>query len=257
MNITTAGIAFIDENTRYLLIRGVKAGKWGFPKGAIEIGESPIQAALREFKEETGVSLIINKNCEIISTNTYNNIEIFTVKGKYNTIEKNAYKNPLVDTNGEIDGINFFKINDIKSLATSFPIPSYFHINSNIKVIINDGIAFVNENNEVLYFFTKLQYYSLPYVKDINYPFNLRNMCITELGFDIPRHIIENSPTVIISNVRYNIIKIQKRFIEDKINITNESEYTNYEWIALTSYHADKEMKREIKLILGKLKSNT
>lgn len=35
----------------------VKSGKWGFPKGKIEDGENIFEAAVREFEEETSISL--------------------------------------------------------------------------------------------------------------------------------------------------------------------------------------------------------
>lgn len=37
--------------------RNRDAGAWMIPKGAVEPGESPVQAALREFAEETGVAI--------------------------------------------------------------------------------------------------------------------------------------------------------------------------------------------------------
>ena len=37
--------------------RGKDAGAWMIPKGMIEEGESPMEAALREFAEETGLTL--------------------------------------------------------------------------------------------------------------------------------------------------------------------------------------------------------
>ena len=37
--------------------RGKDAGAWMIPKGMIEAGEAPAEAALREFEEETGVRL--------------------------------------------------------------------------------------------------------------------------------------------------------------------------------------------------------
>ena len=53
-----------DGETEVLLIkpggpfwRNKEAGAWMIPKGAIEPGESPAEAALREFEEETGTRL--------------------------------------------------------------------------------------------------------------------------------------------------------------------------------------------------------
>lgn len=37
--------------------RNRRSGVWMIPKGAVEPGEAPAEAALREFKEETGASL--------------------------------------------------------------------------------------------------------------------------------------------------------------------------------------------------------
>ena len=41
---------------RYLLLRHRNGGHWSLPKGHIEPGESEQEAALRELKEETGIS---------------------------------------------------------------------------------------------------------------------------------------------------------------------------------------------------------
>lgn len=53
-----------DSETEVLLIkpggpfwRGKDAGAWMIPKGAVEQGETPAEAALREFEEETGTRL--------------------------------------------------------------------------------------------------------------------------------------------------------------------------------------------------------
>jgi len=53
-----------DGVTEVLLIkpggpfwRGKDAGAWMIPKGAVEKGETPAEAALREFEEETGAHL--------------------------------------------------------------------------------------------------------------------------------------------------------------------------------------------------------
>ncbi|OSQ41811.1 NUDIX hydrolase [Thalassospira sp. MCCC 1A01428] len=54
-----ATIAVVIRNDQVLLVRRANppdAGKWGFPGGKIEQGEKLADAALRELKEETGIS---------------------------------------------------------------------------------------------------------------------------------------------------------------------------------------------------------
>jgi len=46
----------VVEGTRILLISTQEGRRWQLPKGHIERGESPEQAAVREIEEETGVS---------------------------------------------------------------------------------------------------------------------------------------------------------------------------------------------------------
>lgn len=43
---------------KYLLLRHRYGGHWGFPKGHIEAGESEVEAALRETREETGIATV-------------------------------------------------------------------------------------------------------------------------------------------------------------------------------------------------------
>ncbi len=54
-----AAIAVVPRGDRLLLVRRSHrpdAGRWGFPGGKIEPGETVIAAALRELDEETGVT---------------------------------------------------------------------------------------------------------------------------------------------------------------------------------------------------------
>ena len=46
-------------------------GYWGFPKGHIEEGEKPLEAALREVSEETGFTVVAESNSKQISETTY------------------------------------------------------------------------------------------------------------------------------------------------------------------------------------------
>ena len=49
------------ELSKVLLQRRGDSNKWGFPGGAIELGETPQMAAIREAKEETGLDVEIVK----------------------------------------------------------------------------------------------------------------------------------------------------------------------------------------------------
>ena len=44
-------------NGKYLLCKGESSGKWNVPKGHIKEGESSLEGSVREFLEETEISL--------------------------------------------------------------------------------------------------------------------------------------------------------------------------------------------------------
>lgn len=53
-------VLFREEGGRrlYLLLRHQQGGHWGFAKGRIEAGESVLDAAMREIREETGIESV-------------------------------------------------------------------------------------------------------------------------------------------------------------------------------------------------------
>lgn len=57
--VSAGGIVFrrAADGVRFLLIRD-SYRNWGFPKGHLEVDESPDAAAMREVREETGLSAI-------------------------------------------------------------------------------------------------------------------------------------------------------------------------------------------------------
>lgn len=51
------GAILLNENKETVIIKGKKSGKWSFPKGHGNFKETPLEASIRELKEETGVDM--------------------------------------------------------------------------------------------------------------------------------------------------------------------------------------------------------
>lgn len=70
----SAGVVVVNVArpiVRYLLLRAYK--NWDFPKGLVESGEQPIDAALREVREETTLdNLSFDWGTQFIDTGPYN-----------------------------------------------------------------------------------------------------------------------------------------------------------------------------------------
>lgn len=58
--VFAGGCIFNDAGEVLLQKRG-DSNKWGFPGGAIELGETPQMAVIREVKEETGLDVRVDK----------------------------------------------------------------------------------------------------------------------------------------------------------------------------------------------------
>lgn len=91
----------IMEKDKVLLIQQLE-GIWGFPKGHMEVGETEVETALREVKEETNLDVEINENKRytveyITDRNTYKEVVLFLAKKisgneKYQESELTAMK---------------------------------------------------------------------------------------------------------------------------------------------------------------------
>ncbi|RZN56222.1 MAG: hypothetical protein DSO09_06190 [Candidatus Methanomethylicota archaeon] len=115
-----AGILAIENGKVLLIKRGNEPNKglWSIPGGLVKLGESPEEAAIREFKEETGLNAIIEKLLGIF------NIVIKDNEGKI------KYHYIVVDYLGKVVGgelkpgsdvldAKWFDISELKNIQTS------------------------------------------------------------------------------------------------------------------------------------------
>ncbi|MCQ5336974.1 MAG: NUDIX hydrolase [Candidatus Methanomethylicia archaeon] len=115
-----AGILAIENGKVLLIKRGNEPNKglWSIPGGLVKLGESPEEAAIREFKEETGLNAIIEKLLGIF------NIVIKDNEGKI------KYHYIVVDYLGKVIGgelkpgsdvldAKWFDINELKNIQIS------------------------------------------------------------------------------------------------------------------------------------------
>jgi len=55
--VPACGILAVDDQGRLLLQRRRDTGQWALPMGKMELGETPSQCAIRETREETGITV--------------------------------------------------------------------------------------------------------------------------------------------------------------------------------------------------------
>ncbi|MCS7098334.1 MAG: NUDIX hydrolase [Candidatus Methanomethyliaceae archaeon] len=118
--IIGAGILVIDNGKVLLIKRGndPNKGLWSIPGGMVRLGESPEEAAIREFKEETGLDAIIEDLLGVF------NVVIRDDKGKI------KYHYVVIDYLGKVIGgmlkpgsdvldAKWFEINELSKIQTS------------------------------------------------------------------------------------------------------------------------------------------
>lgn len=111
--IPVFGTILLDKSRKYCLLLRVNFGHrvhYDFPKGKINIGESPIDCAIRETMEESGIDISsrISEHCYIEDTIRTKKVRLYIVEG----ISKKTKFKPLMK--GECNGYEWVPIRKIK-----------------------------------------------------------------------------------------------------------------------------------------------
>lgn len=113
--ISVAGVVIINDNNEILLqkrsrLKRTNPGKWGICGGKVDLGETPLDAGVRETLEEIGISL--NKEeLKFLSMDTYDKIH-FTVYYTRQKVDINKCK--LQEK--ELEEIKYFKLEELQNL---------------------------------------------------------------------------------------------------------------------------------------------
>ena len=112
--IFDVGVAtVVRENDSILLVReatGRYAGKWGIPKGRVDEEETPLDAALRELKEECGIAATIEGLIGMREKYDSNGPAVFLVYSS-----KDWEGEPKVSSE-EVDQVRFVKESEFSKL---------------------------------------------------------------------------------------------------------------------------------------------
>lgn len=106
-----AGVIFIDgrEPEKILFVQNY-GSKWSFPKGSVEVGETFVDAAIREAKEETGIEIDKRKIHEVL---TLRNKQFFIYR------ERVDYNAARICDRAEITGIGWLCRECLNKIQTS------------------------------------------------------------------------------------------------------------------------------------------
>ncbi len=111
-----AGGCVFNENGEILLQKRSDVGKWGFPGGAMELGESAEETAIREFKEETGLTVKAEKLIGVYSNYFSENPNGDKTQSIVIAFELTVTGGKLLCDNNETLELKYFPLEDVPEL---------------------------------------------------------------------------------------------------------------------------------------------
>lgn len=132
-----AGTFMYDKKTNKILLVQSRGQLWGPPKGTIQNDENPLECAIREVKEETGITIeedVLQGSVTIKSKALYYflevNMEEYSVEPQHHIKDNDA------------NGIGWFNVDCLNELIETRKISINQHCRILIKKIFNKDIVF-------------------------------------------------------------------------------------------------------------------
>lgn len=140
VKIKKAGIFIYDNESKKILLVQSRGQMWGCPKGSIKEMEAPLECAIREVKEETGID---------IDEKSLNDFVIINSKVQYYFLEMKEdntinVQNHIIDN--DANGIGWFNIDCLYNLVREGLININQHCRLLIKKKFNKDIPY-NKNS--------------------------------------------------------------------------------------------------------------
>ena len=134
-----SGIFMYDPEGYVLLVQS-RGQFWGPPKGSIQLDETPLQCAIREVKEETGLEM---------DETRFEGSTVIKSKALYYFSKSSRTRDQLLPqihiTDNDANAIGWFRVGCINELITSGKININQHCRILIKKIFDEEIVFPAE----------------------------------------------------------------------------------------------------------------
>ncbi len=134
MMASGAAAAVFDDAGRVLLIKeNYDRRRWGFPGGEVEPGEAPVDAAVREAREETGVEIDVEHLIGIYRLD--NGFAVYVFRCRIVAGE------PARPDTGEIDQVRWFAPDEIPAPVTNALHHALPDAVAGRRGVVRDGLA--------------------------------------------------------------------------------------------------------------------
>ena len=123
LQIPSVAAIIRDKAGRLLLVKSKNSDVWGLPAGAIDLGETPAEALIREVFEETGLNILPEKIVGVFGGEKFRHTYPNGDKVEYLTVvfECKITGGNLENKDGEIFELDYFAVEEMPELATPYP----------------------------------------------------------------------------------------------------------------------------------------